>query len=133
MPIIHGKNTFSTTEEFLETLGDREKEFSKLEKSLKRNCHDFHEHIKQKRTERTASKHSQVIYLFIDFLSWDTEVTKYEDITRGIANSKFRSWYQRKVGDRTETELKSSIKMFFKFLDTEKKITCPEVLKSFSN
>ena len=132
MPIIHGKKMYSSPEEFLKNLGDREKEFSQLEKSLKRNCHDFHEYIKQNRTERTASKHSQVIDFFIDFLNWDTDATKYEHITRGIANSKFRTWYLRKVGDRTETELKSSIKMFFKFLHDEKNITCHEVLKSFS-
>jgi hypothetical protein len=46
---------------------------------------------------------------------WDTDVRHIEEITRGIANSAFRQWYLRKVGDRTESELKTAIKKFFSF------------------
>ncbi len=53
-----------------------------------------------------------IIALFIDFVCWDTDVRRIEEITRGIANSAFRQWYLRKVGDRTESELKTAIKKF---------------------
>jgi hypothetical protein len=32
-----------------------------------------------------------IIELFIDFLCWDTDVRRIEEITRGIANSAFRT------------------------------------------
>ena len=54
-----------------------------------------------------------------------------EEITRGIANSHFRQWYQRKVGDQTESELKATIKKFFHFLAEAKGIRNEAVLKSF--
>jgi hypothetical protein len=58
-------------------------------------------------------------------------VRQIGEITRGVANSSFRQWYQRKVGDRTASELKTAMKKFFQFLDREKGITNEAVLKSF--
>ena len=76
-------------------------------------------------------KHTAIIALYIDFVCYDTDVRRIEGITRGIANSYFRQWYLRKVGDRTESELKTAIKKFFQFLDREKGVTNEAVLKSF--
>ena len=76
-------------------------------------------------------KHTAIIALFIDFVCWDTDVRRIDEITRGIANSAFRQWYQRKVGDRTDSELKTAIKKFFQFLAQDKGITNEPVLKSF--
>jgi site-specific recombinase XerD len=76
-------------------------------------------------------KHAQILALFIDFVCGDTDVRRIEEITRGIANSHFRRWYQRKVGDRTESELKTTIKRFFHFLAEEKGIRNEALLKSF--
>jgi hypothetical protein len=53
------------------------------------------------------------------------------EMTRGIANSAFRQWYLRKVGDRTESELKTAIKKFFPFLAQDKGITNAAILQSF--
>ncbi len=69
--------------------------------------------------------------MFIDFLQWHTDVTSMNEITRGIANSYFRKWYIGKIGDKTESELKTAIKKFFKFLDQEKGIRNEAVLHSF--
>jgi hypothetical protein len=52
-------------------------------------------------------------------------------MTCGIAHSAFRQWYRRKVGDRTESEPKTTIKKFFQFLAQEKGITNEAVLKRF--
>jgi site-specific recombinase XerD len=81
--------------------------------------------------DTTVRKHTAIIALFIDFVCWDTDVRRIDEITRGIANSAFRQWYRRKVGDRTESELKTAIKTFFQFLAQDKGITNEAVLKSF--
>ena len=92
---------------------------------------DFEQQLSEKYTKRTASKHFQVVDLFIDFVCWDMGLTKISEITRGMANSYFRRWYLSKIGDRTESEIKTSVKKFFRFLEDEKGITNEAVLKSF--
>lgn len=72
-----------------------------------------------------------IIALFIDFVCWDADVPRIEEITRGIANSYFRLWYPRKVDDRMESELKTAIKKFFQFLAQDRGITNDAVLHSF--
>ena len=91
----------------------------------------FKQHLLKSVSVRTASKHFQIIDAFIEFLIWKTDVRGIEDISRGIANSYFRSWYKSKIGDYTDSELKTGIKKFFQFLDEEKGITNEAVLKSF--
>jgi site-specific recombinase XerD len=82
-------------------------------------------------SKRTARNHASTIELFIDFVCWDTAVRRIDEITRGIANSYFRTWYRRKTGEGSESELKTAVKKFFQFLDKEKGITNEAVLKSF--
>jgi hypothetical protein len=48
-----------------------------------------------------------------------------------IANSYFRKWYMSKIGDCSESELKSAIKKFFQFLAEKKGIRNEKVLMSF--
>jgi hypothetical protein len=79
---------------------------------------------------KTVRKHAAIIALFIAFVCWDTDVRRIEELTRGMAKSAFRQWYLRKVGDRTESELKITIKKFFQFLAQAKGITNEAVLKS---
>mgnify|MGYP002642004089 CR=1 FL=1 len=92
---------------------------------------NFTQAIEEKYSKRTAEKHYQVIDLFIDFICWDMQVSRFEDITRGMANSYFRRWYISKIGDRTESELKTSIKKFFLYLHENEGLTSETVLKSF--
>lgn len=92
---------------------------------------EFSQMLTEKYSKRTADKHYQVVDLFIDFICWDMQVKSMDEITRGMANSYFHKWYLSKIGDRTESELKTSIKKFFMFLDEEKGITNEVVLKSF--
>jgi site-specific recombinase XerD len=52
-----------------------------------------------------------------------------EEITKGIANTHFRTWYKRKVWDSaTDNDLKIGIKKFFEFLAKEKGIENNKVL-----
>jgi len=91
----------------------------------------FEVHLSEKLSPRTVRKHSVIIGLFIDFLCFDCALTDINKITVGMANSNFRRWYLSKVGDATESELKTAIKKFFTFLSHEMGITNKKVLASF--
>jgi site-specific recombinase XerD len=118
-------------EAYFEALGQFENAKAPMRKQLEEYARDFAHALAKQFTPKTVRKHTAIIALFIDFVCWDTDVRRIEEITRGIANSAFRQWYLRKVGDRTESELKTTIKKFFQFLAQEKGITNAAVLKSF--
>ena len=118
-------------EAYFQALERFEKDKEPMRKQLEQCARDFELVLTQQYAPKTVRKHTAIIALFIDFVCWNTEVCRIEEITRGIANSYFRQWYLSKVGDRTESELKTAIKEFFQFLDQEKGITNEAVLKSF--
>ena len=131
--VFHGKIALpgDQMEAYFQALGQFEKDKEPLRTQLERCAHDFTQALAQQYTPKTIRKHAQILALFIDFVCCDTDVRRIDEITRGIANSHFRQWYQRKVGDRTESELKTTIKKFFHFLAAEKGIKNEAVLKSF--
>jgi site-specific recombinase XerD len=92
---------------------------------------DFEAYLTEQFSGRTARIHSYKVALFIDFLCWNTNVKSIDEITRGIANSHFRKWYMSKIGNCSETELKSAIKKFFQFLAEKKGIRNEKVMMSF--
>lgn len=116
---------------YLQALEAAEKANAPFRKHLTQLNRAFQRHTMKSVSARTARKHCVVIGAFIDFLCWHTDVTTVGQITRGIANSYFRRWYQGKIGDCSEAELKTAIKKFFQFLDKEKGITNETVLNSF--
>ena len=118
-------------EAYFQALEQFEKDKEPLRTQLERCAHDFTQALAQQYTPKTIRKHAQLLALFIDCVCWDTDVRRLDESTCGIANSHFRQWYQRKVGDRTESELKTTIKKFFHFLAAEKGIKNEAVLKSF--
>jgi site-specific recombinase XerD len=118
-------------EAYFEALEQFETDKQPMRQQLEQYARDFEQALAKQYTAKTVRKHTAIIALFIDFLCWDTDVRQIEEITRGIANSYFRQWYRHKVGDRTESELKTTIKKFFQFLDREKGVTNEVVLKSF--
>jgi hypothetical protein len=118
-------------ETYFEAMGQFEHTKTPMRTQLEQCARDFERTLAQQYAAKTVRKHRAIIALFIDFVCWDTDVLRIEEITRGMANSAFRQWYRRKVGDRTESELKTAIKKFFQFLAQEKDITNAAVLKSF--
>ena len=118
-------------EAYFQALERFEKDKEPTRKQLEQCARDFELVLTQQYAPKTVRKHMAIIALFIDFVCWNTDVCRIEEITRGIANSYFRQWYLSKVGDRTESELKTAIKKFFQFLDQDKGITNEAVLKSF--
>jgi site-specific recombinase XerD len=115
---------------YIVAIGDRESEFQPLRRQLNG---EFKRFLGRSFTPKTVRKHSGVIELFIDFLEWHTDVTSIDDITRGIANSYFRKWYFNKIGDLRESELKTAMKKFFRFLAEKKNIVNDPVLNSFKH
>lgn len=116
---------------YIDALGDREAEFKPLRRQLQQLNGEFKRFLGRSFTPKTVRKHSGVIELFIDFLEWHTDATSIDDITRGIANSYFRKWYLSKIADLRESEIKTAIKKFFRFLAEKKNIVNEPVLKSF--
>ena len=117
--------------EYFQLLEDTERAKEPFRKQLEQLNHELEHSLQTKFSKKTARKHASIIHLFIDFVCWYTDVNSIDEITRGIANSYFRTWYRRKTGEGSESELKTAVKKFFQFLDKEKGITNEAVLKSF--
>ena len=117
-------------EAYFEALEQFETDKQPMRQQLEQCARNFEQALAKQYTAKTVRKHAAIIALFIDFLCWDTDIRQIEEICN-IANSYFRQWYRRKVGDQTESELKTTMKKFFHFLDREKGITNEAVLQSF--
>ena len=82
---------------------------------------EFAADLRSRYARNTVNKHHGTVIMFIEFLISYTDVESIQDITRGIANSHFRSWYKRKVWDSmTERDLKVGIRKFFHFLASKR-------------
>lgn len=118
-------------EDYLQAMGKAENEREPFRKMLQGLNQEFEAYLTEQFSVRTARKHAGKVALFIDFLCWNTDVKSIDQITRGIANSHFRKWYLSKIGDCSESDLKSAIKKFFQFLAEKKAIRNEKVLLSF--
>ena len=114
---------------YLEALGQFQRAKEPLRTQLEQYADDFARTLAHQYAPKTVRKHTAIIALFIEFVCWQTDVERLEEITRGMANSAFRQWYLRKVGDRTESELKTAVRKFFQFLAQEKGVRNEAVLK----
>lgn len=115
--------------EYLEILKKAEEEREPFRDELQTLNRAFFDHLAAKFSDRTARKHSGVVAMFIEFLLHYTDVTKLDDITKGIANSHFQAWYRRKVWDSTSADdRKLAIQKFFMFLASEKGIVNQKIL-----
>ena len=131
--VFTGKALISGDEikDYLLLMEQVEKEKEPFREMLDRFNQEFETCLTEQFSVKTARKHSCKIALFIDFLCWNTDVKSIDEITKGIANSYFRKWYMSKIGDCSESELKSAIKKFFQFLAEKKGIRNEKVLMSF--
>ena len=98
---------------------------------LERLQQEFEEYLSAKYARKTVRKHAGIVWLFIEFLRNYTDVEEIEEITRGMVNTHFRRWYNRKVLDSaTGDDLRVALKRFFQFLAAEKGIQNPRVIES---
>jgi hypothetical protein len=92
---------------------------------------EFGVSLEKKYSRKTMRKHTSIVDLFIIFLADYTDVERLEDVTRGMVNSHFRRWYQRKVLDRMDPdEIRVALRKFFVFLDQEQGIHNPTALEA---
>jgi site-specific recombinase XerD len=116
-------------DEYFEALKAGEQAREPFRRSLEQLNQEFEAYLSTKYVPKTVRKHTSIVDLFIEFICRQTDVESIGDITRGMVNSHFRSWYKRKVWDSaTESDLRVALKKFFQFLSTEKGITHQKVL-----
>ena len=93
-----------------------EQQFRRLQEAF---CRD----LTRQYSARTVRRHRMVLQVFFDFLCDETAVASLEQVTKGMVNSGFRRWYHRKVWDQTsDSELRATLKKFFRFLAKKKGI-----------
>jgi len=100
-------------------------------KCLEKLRKEFEIYLADKLAKRTVYKHVVIIGLLIDYLCFDCGVRDLDDITVGMVNSGFRKWHTSKIQDALESEIKSSVKKFFLFLEKEKGFANQKVMDSF--
>ncbi len=118
-------------EEYFKALEAAEQARAPFREHLESLNQEFADYLATKYVPKTVRKHASIVSLFIDFICGYTDVQDIDEITKGMVNSHFRSWYKRKVWDSaTETDLKVALRKFFQFLATEKGITNQKALDS---
>jgi site-specific recombinase XerD len=116
-------------DEYLEALQAAEAQGAPFRESLEKLNQEFAKFLATKYVPKTVRKHTGIVDLFIHFICGYTDVEKIEDITKGMVNSNFRSWYRRKVMDSaTESDLKVALRKFFQFLAIEKGIVHQKIM-----
>ena len=117
---------------YFAALAEAEREREPFKDYLTNLNEEFYGHMVEKFSKRTAAKHSDVVFLFIDFICGYTDAEDIKEITKGMVNTHFRQWYKRKVWGAPESSdsLKVSLMKFFQFLDTRKGITNTKVLEA---
>lgn len=114
---------------FLQALSEAEAARAPFRESLEQLNKEFSDFLATRYVPKTVRKHTNIVGLFIHFICGYSDVENLDEITKGIVNSQFRSWYKRKVGDSaTESDLRVALKKFFHFLVTEKGIVNQKVL-----
>lgn len=116
-------------EEYLRAMQEAEQAREPFRKNLESLNREFADYLATKYVAKTVQKHAVIVDLFIDFICRYTDVESIEEITKGMVNSHFRSWYKRKVWDSaTDNDLKVALRKFFQFIATEKGIVNQKAL-----
>ena len=106
-------------EEYVDGAGGESKRAAPFRQQFRKLRGDFCRSLSSRYAEKTVRKHRHILVVFLDFLEDETDVMRFEEITKGMVNSGFRRWYHGKVWDSTtDTELRTTLCKFFQFLDT---------------
>ena len=116
-------------EQYFESMQQAEVARAPFRQSLEQLNQEFGEFLATKYVPKTVRKHTGIVDLFIHFICGYTDVEQIEEITKGMVNSHFRSWYKRKVMDSaTDSDLRVALRKFFQFLASEKGLTHQKIL-----
>ena len=130
--VFKGKQVFENSEAFAAHFKDLHKERGPFRESMLKLNQEFGEHLAVVLSPESVLWYKAIVQVFADFLYWNTDVTKVEEITKGMANSHFRTYWKNKVWDDTISryDLQMALREFFTFLKTKKGIVNKKVLKS---
>jgi site-specific recombinase XerD len=116
-------------DEYIKAMQSAEAARAPFREGLEQLNQEFTDSLATKYVAKTVRKHTGIVDLFIHFICGYTDVEEIGDITKGMVNSHFRSWYKRKVlASTSEGDLRVALKKFFQFLATEKGIVNQKVL-----
>jgi site-specific recombinase XerD len=116
-------------EAYFQALQEAEARRAPFREALEQLNQQFAEFLAAKYTSKTVRKHTGIVDLFIAFICDYTDVENIMEVTKGMVNSHFRSWYKRKVLDSaTDNDLRVALRKFFQFLATEKGIVHQKAL-----
>ena len=117
--------------QYLEALAEAEDARAPFRRHLGELNAAFGSYLATRYTRKTVLAHTGVIDVFIDFLCDYTDLERIEEVTRGMVNSGFRSWYRRKVwGGADPDQVRVALTKFFRFLATGKGIVALKALES---
>lgn len=92
----------------------------------------FKEHLLSKDlSQRTVNKQIGIVSRFVDYICFDCDLKKMDNISVGMANSHFRKWHLSKIRDATSGQLTTVIGGFFLYLYDELNIRNERVVQSF--
>ncbi len=114
--IIEGKDF----PKFLKALEEKEKAQKPFIEFMQAMNAEFKAFTAEKFTQRTANKHSFIVECFIDFITYDCGLVDLQDLTKGMVNSSFQSWFKRKIGANSKEEVAVAMKKFLSFLTENK-------------
>lgn len=87
-------------DDFLKLMKEAEERRAPFRQQLTELNEEFYENLLSKVSDRTASKHTRIIGVFIDFICGYTDVESIEEITRGMVNTHFKQGGNEKSGIR---------------------------------
>jgi hypothetical protein len=107
------------------------KEWVAFERQFRRLQDDFCRVLARQYSPRTVRRHRLRWQVFCDYLGDETAVTRLEQVTKGMVNSGFPRWYHHKVWDQTtDSELRTTLRKFFRFLAQKKGIQNARALEA---
>ena len=81
-------------DDYLQALDAAEKAREPFRQYLNALNAEFAKYLAAKYVLKTVRKHTGIVDMFIEFICRHTDVEQLEEITRGMVNSHFRSWYK---------------------------------------
>lgn len=109
--------------EYLALMRKAEEEREPFVKMLGGTLEGYEAYLREEKgfTQAPVRKHCMVVAMFHEFLPRQTDVWKYEEVTKGMANTHFRAWYKKKVWGGPDLEqVRVSLPKFFAFLREKK-------------
>jgi hypothetical protein len=94
-------------DDYLQALEVEEKAKAPFRQYMNTLNAEFASYLAAKYVNKTVNKHTGIVDMFVEFICRHTDVEQVEEITRGMVNSHFRSWYKKKVWDSaTDNDLR---------------------------